>query len=52
MEIVQQILAKEGRIVDLLFQIRPDIRMVYLNELSSFLNKKREMQRKEKKQQE
>ena len=42
MKMVQQVINKEGRVVDLFFEIRADLRSQYLNELSNFLNEKRE----------
>ena len=35
---IHQVIKREGRFVDFLFQIRQDIRMVYLRELSDFAN--------------
>ena len=42
MKMVQQVINKEGRVVDLFFEIRADLRSQYLNKLSNFLNEKRE----------
>ena len=35
---IHQIIQREGRFVDFLFQIRQDVRMEYLRELSDFAN--------------